>query len=78
MMRDGFRDVVAGWMLIDDVYAFKAKIDLAAVWTAAHGPLNSDEESTVKLMIASFCRKGIRDGKFTAGALLNFLERHQS
>src|SRR5258707_636940 len=63
-MRDGFRDIVAGWTLIDDVDALKLRIDRAANWTEAHAPLQPDEEATIKLMIETVIMAAIKRGDF--------------
>lgn len=63
-MRDGFHDIVSGWMLIDDVEALGEYIERAAEWTKANGPLELDEHATVKMMIETQVAKGIRRGDF--------------
>lgn len=63
-MRDGFRDIVSGWTLIDDFDDLTDRIERAAEWTRANGPLEPDEHATVKLMIETQVAKGIRRGDF--------------
>lgn len=50
-MRDGFRDIVDGWMLIDDLDDLNDRIEHAADWTKANGPLWPDEDATIRFMI---------------------------
>ena len=50
-MRDGFREIVSGWTLISGMEDLTERIEQAAEWTKANGPLEADEEATVKLMI---------------------------
>ena len=52
-MRDAFRDIVSGWTLYSGVAALTERIEEAAEWTKANGPLEPDEEATMKLMIES-------------------------
>ncbi len=63
-MRDGFKEIVDGWMLVDDFDALTERIELAGIWAKRHGPLLPDEESTVRLMIESQIAKGIARGDF--------------
>ncbi len=63
-MRDGFREIVSGWMIIDDFDDLTDRIERAAEWTTANGPLQPDEEATVKLMIEAQIARGIRRGDF--------------
>jgi hypothetical protein len=50
-LRDGFREIVTGWMLVDDFDDLTDRIERAAEWTKENGPLAPDEEATVKMMI---------------------------
>jgi len=50
-MRDGFREIVSGWMLIDGTDDLTDRIERVAEWTEANGPLEPDEEATIALMI---------------------------
>lgn len=50
-LRDGFREIVSGWMLIDGVDDLTDRIERAAEWTKVNGPLLPDEEATIKIMI---------------------------
>jgi hypothetical protein len=63
-MRDGFREIVSGWTLIDDFDDLTDRIERAAEWTKANSPLQTDEEATVKLMIEAQIARGIRRGDF--------------
>src|SRR5258708_7919053 len=50
-MRDGFREIVSGWTLISGMEDLTERIERASEWTKANGPLQPDEEATVKMMI---------------------------
>lgn len=50
-MRQGFKDTVSGWTLVSGFWPLTDVIEAAARWTEANGPLEPDEEATVKLMI---------------------------
>jgi hypothetical protein len=50
-MRDGFKEIVDGWMLITGMDDITDRIERAATWTKENGPLLPDEEATIKLMI---------------------------
>jgi hypothetical protein len=63
-MRDGFREIVSGWMLVDDVEELGERIERAAAWSNDNGPLEADEQATVKLMIQSQIARGIVRGDF--------------
>lgn len=63
-MRDGFRDIVSGWTLVDDFGELTDRIERAAEWAKANGPLEPDEEATATLMIESQIARGIRRGDF--------------
>lgn len=63
-MRDGFRDIVGGWMVIDDFDDLTDRIDRSAEWAAANGPLEADERYTVKMMIEAQVVRGIGRGDF--------------
>jgi hypothetical protein len=64
MMRDGFREIVSGWMIIDDFDDLTGRIQRAAEWTEANGALDPDEYATVEAMIESQIARGIRRGDF--------------
>jgi hypothetical protein len=61
-VRDEFRAIVSGWTLVDGMEDITDRIERAAQWTAAHGPLEPDEQATVKLMIRTQIARGIRRG----------------
>lgn len=63
-MRDQFREIVSGWMLIDDFDDLTDRIERAAKWTEVNGPLELDEQNTIRLMIQSQIARGIRRGDF--------------
>lgn len=62
-MRDAFLAIVSGWTLVDDDADLHDRINLTAMFKAAHG-LEPDEEATVKLMIRTQIARGVRDGHF--------------
>ncbi len=49
-MRDEFRAIVEGWMLIDGLDDLTQRIERVAVWALDNGPLEEDEKATVKMM----------------------------
>lgn len=57
-MRDGFRDIVDGWTLISGMGDLTDRIERAAEWTKLNGPLQPDEEATIKLMIEAQIVRG--------------------
>lgn len=57
-MREGFRAIVDGWALIDDFDDLTDRIEQTAEWTKANGPLQPDEEATVKFMIECQIARG--------------------
>lgn len=63
-LREGFRDIVDGWMLIDDFADLTDRIERAAEWTKANGPLQPDESATIKFMIECQIARGIERGDF--------------
>lgn len=66
-MRDGFRDIVSGWTLVQDVAAIGEFIEEAASWTAANGgekAMLDDERATVRAMIRFQVGTAIRMGEF--------------
>jgi hypothetical protein len=63
-IRDEFAAIVSGWTLTSDVEDLGEKIEAAARWTEAHGPLLADEEATVKMMIETQVARGVRRGDF--------------
>lgn len=63
-MREGFSDIVSGWMLIDDFDDLTRRIEEASEWTKTNGPLEPDEQATIGLMIQAQVARGIRRGDF--------------
>jgi hypothetical protein len=63
-MRDEFREIVSGWMLVDGFDELTDRIERSAKWAEANGPLLADEAATVRLMIQSQIARGIRRGDF--------------
>lgn len=60
-MRDGFRDIVSGWMLIDDFDDLTDRIERSAEWTKVNGPLEPDEQATAEFMIKAQIARGMPD-----------------
>jgi hypothetical protein len=60
-MRDGFREIVSGWTLYDGIDDLMDRIERAAAWTKANGPLLPDEEATIKLMIEAQIARGFEE-----------------
>jgi hypothetical protein len=58
-MRDGFRDITSGWTLISGMDDITGRIERAAEWTEANGPLEADEEATIRLMIQTQVARGL-------------------
>jgi hypothetical protein len=63
-MRDAVRDIISGWMVIDDFDDLTDRIERAGEWTTINGPLQDDEEATITLMIQSQIARGIMRGDF--------------
>ncbi|TGS86703.1 hypothetical protein EN817_17530 [Mesorhizobium sp. M3A.F.Ca.ET.174.01.1.1] len=63
-MRDGFREIVSGWMLVDDFDDLTDRIERSALWAKENGPLLLDEEATVKCMIETQIARGLSRGDF--------------
>jgi hypothetical protein len=61
-MREAFRDIVSGWTLHAGIADLTERIEATAEWTKANGPLEPDEEVTVKLMIEAQIARGGFDG----------------
>jgi len=62
-MRDGFKAVVSGWALVSGFDAITEHIEAAAKWTKENGPLEPDEEATVKLMIEAQIARAENEGE---------------
>lgn len=63
-VRDGFREIVSGWMLVDDFDDLTDRIERSAIWTKENGPLLPDEQATVRAMIGSQFARGLLRGDF--------------
>jgi hypothetical protein len=61
-MRDAFHNIVSGWTLVSGLNALTDRIEEAAAWTAVNGPLEPDEEATIKLMIEAQIARGFDEG----------------
>ena len=64
MMRDGFREIVEGWTLVDDFDDLTDRIERSGEWAQANGGLLADERATINLMIQSQIARGIARGDF--------------
>lgn len=60
-LRQGFRDIVDGWIVIDDFDDLTDRIERTAEWAKANGPLSPDEQATVRLMIRAQIARGMPD-----------------
>lgn len=60
-MREGFLEITRGWTLIDGMEDLTDRIERLAVWTKTNGPLQSDEEATVALLIKAQIARGMPD-----------------
>jgi hypothetical protein len=63
-LREGFSDIVSGWMLVDDFDDLTDRIERSAEWAKLNAPLLPDEQATVELMIKTQVAKGIMRGDF--------------
>jgi hypothetical protein len=63
-MREEFKAIVSGWTLYSGVEPLTERIEAAAEWTKANGPLQPDEEATIKIMIEAQIARG--EGDFRA------------
>lgn len=61
-MRPGFHDIVSGWTLQSGIGDLTDRIEEAAKWTKENGPLEPDEEATIKVMIEAQITRGGFDG----------------
>jgi hypothetical protein len=60
-MRDGFREISSGWMLVDDDADLADRIHRLMVWVADHKPFEADELATIKFMMESLLARELRD-----------------
>jgi hypothetical protein len=63
-IRDEFAAIVSGWTLISGLTDLTDRIERAAEWTKANGPLLPREEATIELMIKCQIARGIERGDF--------------
>lgn len=70
-MRDGFRAITSGWMLIDDFDDLTDRIERAAEWTRANGSLLADEEATIDFMIDARIARGTSARRSTLAEIAN-------
>lgn len=58
-MRTEFNEITSGWTLISGMDDLTERIERAAEWTKANGPLEPDEEARIRLMIESQIARGM-------------------
>lgn len=58
-LRPDFRDIVSGWTLMSGLDAITDRIERAAEWTKANGPLTKDEQATIDMMIRCQIARGL-------------------
>ena len=58
-MRAEFDEITSGWTLITGMGDLTERIERAADWTKANGPLEPDEQARISLMIKSQIARGI-------------------
>jgi hypothetical protein len=57
-VRSEFHNIVSGWTLISGIDDLTDRIERAGEWTKLNGPLDPDEEATIKMMIESQIARG--------------------
>lgn len=61
MIRDGFREITSGWMLVDDQHDLAERIDRLIEWACdGHAPLEADEVATIRFMMQSLIARELR------------------
>lgn len=61
-MRDGFREITSGWMLIDDAADLADRIVRLIAWAwPDNTPLEADELATLKFMMESLIVRELRE-----------------
>jgi hypothetical protein len=60
-VREEFRDIISGWILYSGIEDLSDRIERAAKWTKANGPLLPDEQATIELMIRAQIARGMPD-----------------
>lgn len=58
LVRPAFEAIVCGWTLVSGIDDVSDRIENAVEWTQANGPLQPDEEVTIKLMIECQIARG--------------------
>ena len=61
MIRDGFREIAEGWMLIDDAADLADRVVRLIQWSENNTPLSFDERATLKFMIESLMLRELRE-----------------
>lgn len=57
-MRNEFHAIVSGWTLHSGIDDLTERIEEAAQWAKENGPLQPDEEKTIKMMIEAQISRG--------------------
>lgn len=60
-MREAFREIISGWTLYAGLEDLTDRIERAAEWAKANGPLEPVEQATVELMIRAQILRGMPD-----------------
>jgi hypothetical protein len=58
-VRTEFDEITSGWTLISGMDDLTDRIERAAEWTKANGPLQADEEARIELMIQAQIARGM-------------------
>jgi hypothetical protein len=58
-MRQEFDEITGGWTLVTGVGDLTDRIEEAAKWTKVNGPLESDEQARISLMIEAQIARGM-------------------
>jgi hypothetical protein len=61
-MRAEFDEITTGWALIDGIDDITERIERAAEWAKANGPLRADEQARIDLMIKIQISRGTGRG----------------
>lgn len=58
-MRPAFAEIVSGWALVTGLQAITERIEAAAKWAEANGPLEPDEAAMARMMIDCQIARGM-------------------
>lgn len=50
MLRPGFREIISGWMFIDDFEDLTDRIERIRKWSTENGGFNKDEQKYAEFM----------------------------